>query len=259
MPCWMLCRYPCFGVACCLLFSGSLQYKKNSHFLDFMGLKMQAPLQHHWWCTIWHGLSQYHKRLVSSSSWLFPIIVPAQSDPAIKHHLHFAHMPVCEQKFQIIHLSACTITLNIPPQIAVTKQWSYFGVWLYFKITHQFCGLYSVSLLFCPWGWQLSWDVLADAGFLSDKSAVLREQQRDTLYFQIIYWGSLFENFIQSVKIFLSGSFFQERLHHQARIPYEGPWSWFWQNVCEYWLKILQTALLLLKVIMWSDVVNLVL
>jgi hypothetical protein len=30
-------------------------------------------------------------------------------------------------------------------------------------------------------------DVLVDAGFLSDKSAVLRGQQRDTLYFQIIY------------------------------------------------------------------------
>jgi len=101
-------------------------------------------------------------------------------------------------------------------------------------------------------------DVLVDAGFLSDKSAMLRGQQRDTLYLQIIYWGSLFENFIQSIKIFLSGSFFQEWLHHQTRIPYEGPWSWFWQNVCEYWLKILQTTLLLLKV-MWSDAVNLML
>jgi len=41
MPCWMLRRYSCFGVACCLLFSGSVQYKKYSHFLDFWGLKME--------------------------------------------------------------------------------------------------------------------------------------------------------------------------------------------------------------------------
>jgi len=174
----------------------------------------------------------------------------------IKHRLHLACVEVCEQKFQIVHLSACTIALNMPQQTAVTKQWSYVGVWLCFKITHQFCGFYNVSLLVCPWGWQLSWDVLADAVFLSDKSATLRAQQRDTLYFQIICWGSLSESFIQSINIFLSGSFFQERLHHQARIPYEGPRSWFGQNVREYWLKILQTALLLLKV-MCSDFVSL--
>jgi hypothetical protein len=75
----------------------------------------------------------------------------------IKHHLHFTCVEVCEQKFQIIRLPACTITLNIPPQIAVTKQWGYVGVWLYFKITHHFCGLYNMFLLFCFWGWQLSW------------------------------------------------------------------------------------------------------
>jgi hypothetical protein len=102
---------------------------------------------------------------------------------------------------------------------------------------------------------EMFWQML---DFLCDKSAMLREWQIDTLHFQIIYWGSLFENFIQTIKILLSGSFFQEWLHHQARIPHEGPWSWFWQNVCEYWLKIIQTSLLLLKV-MWSDSVNLML
>ena len=121
------------------------------------------------------------------------------------------------------------------------------------KLHISFVGCTLYLFYFCLWGWQLSWGVLADAGFLSDKSAVLREQQTDTQHFQIIYWDSLIENFILSITIFLSGSFFQERLHHQARIPYEGPRSRFWQNVCEYWLKILQTSLLLLKV-MWIDV-----
>ena len=253
MPCWMLCRYSCFGVACCFLFSGSVQYKKNSHFLDFLGLKMEILSSSTTPLMVYHLTWLITKDLYPHLDY-FPSLSQHSQIPLIKRHLHFTHVEVCEQKSHIIHLSACTITLNIPPQIAVTEQWSYFGVWLYFKITHQFC----VSLLLHPWGWQLSWYALADAGFLSDKSAVLREQQRNTLYFQIICWGSLFENFIQSINIFLSGSFFQERLHHQARIPYEGPWSWFWQNVCEYWLKVLQTALLFLKV-MWSNVVNLML
>jgi len=50
------------------------------------------------------------------------------------------------------------------------------------RLQTKYITIYTVSLCSCTWEWHLPWDVQADADFLCDKAAVVREMKKGTLF-----------------------------------------------------------------------------